>query len=110
MRISDWSSDVCSSDLAAQHAGLFIFKPVVQGMRLRAVDFDFFEHRKTDAVVGRAERGDLVRIARFLATELVAGKSQYRKTLIVILAVQCVQARVSGLKSALGGYTIGEAW
>src|SRR3546814_9495336 len=28
MRISDWSSDVCSSDLLLQHAGLDLIEPV----------------------------------------------------------------------------------
>src|SRR3546814_3055282 len=38
MRISDWSSDVCSSDLAAAHRGRVAPPSAAQGRRARAHD------------------------------------------------------------------------
>src|SRR3546814_14107402 len=49
MRISDWSSDVCSSDLQARHGGRH--RPV------RGVPDDRGRRRRTDAVRDRAPRG-----------------------------------------------------
>src|ERR1700722_11356674 len=44
-----------------------------------AIDVDLGEHRKGDGIIGGAELFDLPGIARLLAAELVARKSQHRK-------------------------------
>src|ERR1700738_3442440 len=49
-------------------------------MRAEAVDVNLGEHRKGDGIGIGAELFDLGRVAWFLASELVAGKSEYRKS------------------------------
>src|SRR5581483_3036829 len=48
-------------------------------MDAKAVDLDLLEHRESHAVFAFAELGDLVRIARLLRAELVAGKTEHGK-------------------------------
>src|SRR3546814_4195497 len=75
MRISDWSSDVCSSDLdqklgevpfdaATEQAGFLVLEPDIQGVRARTIDLDFLEQREADIVAERAEVADFVGITR----------------------------------------------
>src|SRR3546814_11996081 len=48
MRISDWSSDVCSSDLARQHSFGFVFQPTfLKGFSFSA---DYFEIKQDDVI------------------------------------------------------------
>src|SRR3546814_17515294 len=52
MRISDWSSDVCSSDLSRDHGVVVVFRflPIAQashGDDLGATGFDFFAQAMT---------------------------------------------------------------
>src|SRR3546814_5047741 len=72
MRISDWSSDVCSSDLAArQNARLSIFKPL-------AATLDSHEVESTLELVGLKDD------ANVLSADLPEGK---RKLLDVAMAL-----------------------
>src|SRR3546814_6632206 len=72
MRISDWSSDVCSSDLILERAE--------QRIGAVAIDLDLGEDREGNVVGQRAETGDFRGIARFLPAELVARKAQHLET------------------------------
>src|SRR6187431_39881 len=49
-------------------------------MRLAAVDVDLGEHRERYVILGLAELSDLFGVARLLPAELVAGKTEHRKT------------------------------
>src|SRR3546814_1026630 len=71
MRISDWSSDVCSSDLDGYHRLQTVFRILDWGdtIRLRP-RADGVVARHGDAAPGVTEAGDLtVRAARLLQTE-----------------------------------------
>src|ERR1019366_1098222 len=48
-------------------------------MRVAAIDVDLVKQRKADGIVGGAELLNLRGVARFLAPELVARKSEHRK-------------------------------
>ncbi len=58
------------------------------------VDFDLFKQRKINAILGAAERLDFRRLARLLATELIARESQHHQSLIMVLLVQFLQLLV----------------
>src|SRR3546814_7576791 len=53
MRISDWSSDVCSSDLAREHEGAQIERPAVDRREPSGVRRDGFLHRRDEHVLGQ---------------------------------------------------------
>src|SRR5450631_1442747 len=60
-------------DRWAQQPGLLVLQILIQRMGVAAIDIDLGEHRKSDGIVAGAELLDLSGIARFLASELVAG-------------------------------------
>ena len=68
-----------------------------------AVDFDLGEHRERHIVAGAAKRLDLLRIARLLMTELVAGKAQHHQPLVTLILPKVLQPLVLGGKTAFGG-------
>src|ERR1700737_3139984 len=57
-------------------------------MRARAIDVDLGEHRKRDRIVAGAELLDLPGVTGFLASELVARKSEDRKAARAELPMQ----------------------
>src|SRR3546814_12624046 len=69
MRISDWSSDVCSSDLAepaALDAETIVAEP--QSREIRSI---FEIHRQSDAMARLASDARLAEVARFLLGDRV---------------------------------------
>src|SRR3546814_20665783 len=77
MRISDWSSDVCSSDLAQQPLHRHFTKPPVQ--QLRQVRLTNSDQPRGGALAEAARFQDAVEPAHQLALELVRrriGKTQ----------------------------------
>src|SRR5689334_20446411 len=59
-------------DVAAAQESLFLAgQPGVKRMPVRSVDLDLVEHRKVDAIAGRAKGGDLGGLAGLLLAELV---------------------------------------
>src|SRR3546814_11916168 len=94
MRISDWSSDVCSSDLS-QHV---LERHDLLGFFIRNVDFEFFfeRHDQLDGVQGvRAEifdersiRGDLIFADRqLLSNDLL--DLLFQRTHALLLGTTC---------------------
>src|SRR5450432_2409591 len=81
-------------DRWAQQPGLLVLQILIQRMGVAAIDIDLGEHRKSDGIVAGAELLDLSGIARFLAPELVAGKSQNRKAAGAERLVQRLKAPV----------------
>src|SRR3546814_2804575 len=59
MRISDWSSDVCSSDLAGEIVGSHVFDVVAE------LGEDGAEDVRVDVDAGPVEQRDLDRVGRF---------------------------------------------
>src|SRR5690348_12619664 len=72
----------------AHQPGRLALHPVVERARAGTVDLDFLEHREGDVVGQLAEARDLLRVARFLCTELVAGEAEHLEILIGELALQ----------------------
>lgn len=89
--------------LAAQQPGRAALQLVKQRMRFRAVNRYLGEQRKTDAVVETAEAGDLLRVARLLRAELVAGKAHHHQAAVAIVAPQIFQPAVLRGKAAFAG-------
>ncbi|CFW46601.1 Uncharacterised protein [Bordetella pertussis] len=87
----------------AQQAGLACLQPAVQRVGVGAVDVDLGEQREADGVLGFAELRDGGLVARLLAPELVARKSQDDKAFVAVRAVQFFQARVLGREPAARG-------
>src|ERR1035441_1738437 len=69
----------------------------------RPVDLDLLEHRKGHPVGSRAELADLLRGARLLPAELVAGEADHAEALLAEALVQPLQSRVLGCQAAPGG-------
>ena len=69
-----------------------------------AVDVDLLEHRERDAVGARAERGDLLRRARLLTTELVAREAEHGEALVAVGALQALEPLVLRGEPALRGH------
>src|SRR3978361_1414743 len=63
-------------------------------MCAEAVDVDLGEHQKTDGIGIGAELFNLRRVAGFLVSELVAGKSEHRKAAWGELLMQRLEAPV----------------
>src|SRR6478672_4415574 len=76
---------------------------LVQRMCVVAIDLDFAEHRKRDAVVGRAEVADLLFASRLLMTELIAWESEHREAFVLEAIVQLLQPGVLRREAALAG-------
>src|SRR4051812_40457750 len=53
-----------------------LFEPHVERVRIGTIDVDLGEQREADPVLRAAKTCDLLRAARFLGAELVAGKTQ----------------------------------
>src|SRR3546814_4414039 len=83
MRISDWSSDVCSSDL-----------PLIERVREWTVHVDLLEHREGHRIVLMTEGGDLIRSSRLLMKELIAGKAKHRETAGRIVRIKLLQTPI----------------
>src|SRR5581483_518876 len=66
-------------DRGAEQSGFLVAQILIQRMGIGAIDVDLLEHRKTDGVVALAKLLDFGGAAGFLAAELVAGKTEYRK-------------------------------
>src|SRR4051794_28423659 len=66
-------------DRRPEQPGLLILQIGVQRMSVAAIDVDLCKHRERDGIVAGAELFDLPCIARFLVSELVAGKAEHRK-------------------------------
>src|SRR5690606_19292887 len=64
---------------------------------------DLGEHREIDPVVERAERPDLLLVARFLVAELIAREAQHHQAALAIIGPQPLQAGVLRRESALRG-------
>src|SRR3546814_3432330 len=95
MRISDWSSDVCSSDLILERAE--------QRIGAVAIDLDLGEDREGNVVGQRAETGDFRGIARFLPAELVARKAQHLETARAEAAMERLQPFILRGEAAFRG-------
>src|SRR3546814_16168610 len=108
MRISDWSSDVCSSDLARQR----------RVFRYREVDIEYREFRKLhDRRLGeihryeRIERGrrSVERMGAQIVNVLVAPRHAVTDVLIdpkvgvVVLRIRCRWNRITRTKNLLAG-------
>src|ERR1700682_1593467 len=72
-------------------------------MRACAVDVNLGEHRKRDRIIAGAKLLDLPGVARFLAPELVARKSENRKAAWVEFLMQCFEPPVLRGKAAGAG-------
>src|SRR4051794_29675470 len=81
-------------DRGPEQAGFPVCQIFEQRVRAAAIDVDFAKHWKADRVIAGAERLDLRGIAGLLASELVAGKSEYCETARRKLAMQLLQSLV----------------
>ena len=79
-------------DLGAEDARRLGGEPLPERMRLVAVDVDLAHHRKADAVVELAERGDLVVRARVLGAELVAREADHDQALVAVVLPELLEA------------------
>ena len=70
-------------------------------MRFVPVHVDLAEEREADVVVRRAERTNLVRIARLLATELVAREAENGEAALHVLTMQRFETLVLRREAAL---------
>ena len=75
----------------------------VQFASALAIDFDLGEHGERDFVVLRTEFLNVFCRSRFLAAELIAGKSKHVEPLFVVLRVQRLEFRVLGRKPTFAG-------
>src|SRR4030095_2644755 len=66
----------------AEQARRLALQVLVDGVRVRPVDFDLREHREADTVVRRAEALDLALGARLLMAELVAREAEHDEPLV----------------------------
>src|SRR5690606_33663729 len=87
----------------AEQAALLVLQPLPQRVGGGAVDLDLGEHREADVVGQRAEIADLVRIARLLVAELVAGKAEHHQALVAVVAPELLQPGVLRGETALAG-------
>jgi len=87
-------------DLSTDDARQSLGQPLEQRMRIWPFDFDLLEQGKANAVINQAAAFDGVGIAGLLAAKLVAGKAQHHETLIGILAVERLQARILGRETS----------
>src|SRR3546814_7989758 len=76
MRISDWSSDVCSSDLIVEAAGITV-------VTSRCVDFELVENRRIQFRIGRIDaaiafHGEAVQTVIALRTAVDVGVDRRR--------------------------------
>ena len=72
------------------------FQLAVKRVGVGAIHFDLREHRKGDGIVLGTEFRNSVFGPRFLATKLVAGKTEYREAVGVPALVECFEALVLG--------------
>src|SRR3546814_18529781 len=73
MRISDWSSDVCSSDLAVDGADVLQAEVLEQSLRCEGV-LDPLLHRVQRVIGGRADAGNRVEPALDLVEHLLVAR------------------------------------
>src|SRR5665213_2531024 len=90
-------------DRGAQQAGLLALQVAIERMGALAIDVDLVEHWKADGIVAGAELADLFGVARFLAAELITGKSQHRKAARTQLLLQRLEAAILRGKAAGAG-------
>src|SRR3984957_4512762 len=90
--------------LATQDSRLLLLEVLVQGMRVRTVDFNLGKHRKRHPIARRAEALDLGLIARLLLAKLVTGKAEHAETALVKLVMQGLQSRILRREAALAGH------
>ena len=72
------------------------FQLAVKRMGVGAIHFDLREHRKGDGIVLGTEFRNSVFGPRFLATKLVAGKTEYREAVGVPALVERFKAPILG--------------
>jgi len=72
------------------------FQLAVKRVGVGAIHFDLREHRKGDGIVLGTEFHNSVFGPRFLATKLVAGKTEYREALGAPVLVKSFEALVLG--------------
>src|SRR4051812_9764609 len=77
--------------LDAEQARGFRRQPLVQRVRVAAVDVDLGHHREAHAVVALAELADLRIAARILRAELVAGEADHHQPAVLVGLVQLLQ-------------------
>ena len=82
---------------------LFLEIGIERALRL-TVDVNLIEQRECDIVVQRAEALNLLVGAGLLTQELVARKSQYLQTLVLVLLIQGLKAFVLWGQSAFAGH------
>src|SRR3546814_20555170 len=112
MRISDWSSDVCSSDLKATSADTLIYRSRVydcKGCELKSLCCPNTTHRKIARQVNEAARDVARQIA---ATPRYQQSRQDRQKVEPLLAVltrtlRRVRFRIRGLRNARGECILG---
>ena len=68
-----------------------------------AVDLDFFAQEKADAVPDLAKLLDVCSLSRFLLPKLVAGKTDYAQSLVLVASMQLFQSLVLLGEAALAG-------
>src|SRR5262245_13149064 len=73
---------------ARQLAGLGLEGLVDHALLLAGLDDDLLEEREGDLVLALAEAGDLLRRARLLAAEVVAGEAEDHEALVLELLVE----------------------
>ena len=86
----------------AQQARGFIFEMLIQRMGIGPIHVNFGKHRKGNVIVGLAKIQNFFVASWVLTAELVAGKSQHFKSLLVKLFVELFQPLKLGGESAFG--------
>lgn len=89
-------------DAGSEPSRSSLLQVLVQRMSIRAVHVNFGKQGEADAKMHAACLFDLAVAAGLLLSELIAGKSEYGKTFILIFAVKLLQLFKLGRKSALG--------
>jgi len=72
----------------SQEAWHLVFEMLIAWMRIGTIDFDLGEHGKADTVMGLAKILNFFMASWILAAKLIARKSQYLKSLCLILLVK----------------------
>lgn len=88
----------------AQEATFLPPQPLPQWISGRSIDIDPGGQRETHPVIKLAEGLDLLRIARFLVAELVAGKADHHQALFAVTLPQCLQPGVLRGEATTAGH------
>src|SRR3546814_917672 len=106
MRISDWSSDVCSSDLPSDRQSTTCTAAGTPGVQSMPCDNSLADGRGATlrAFAGTLARGDRARVAAYVLVSLLAA---FAGSLAALLLVPLIQP---GTMPSFGGNLPGEPW